>query len=229
VSARTDFGIRIDPDIARRDGIDVERLVAFYAARGTPITIGKAARTKTEKTCRRCERLLPIESFARFADHVDHYGNARKANRMRECLDCVDAARAEARERKRAHGRKPRTGNTPAENVSAPGTPDDLDLTPCVTCETCGKGTTVDDTRRSDGAPSGSCSECRGDCFRPPYGWKTCPGCNSQRHQSKFRSGIDGKVRKGRPFVDCVSCRRKAASTDPRCGVCAGTGKRFRK
>jgi hypothetical protein len=212
--------LTINREIAERDGIDVDRLVTFYRQRNITVVEGGVKRTKTEKTCLRCDRMLPLEKFPRTAIHRLADGRTFPGQRSRECEDCYDAARAEAAEK------------TAASKVNYKGelrVKKEVERKRCLTCD-------LDKPVEQFTEPEGQnvlgysvhCADCRGSLNKPPYGYKTCPGCEMRRHQEDFRTTRDGKRKHGRPFADCVACREESAKSDDRCTLCAGTGKRTR-
>lgn len=79
--------IVINPVLASRDGINVERLIQFYAHWGhTVVTSDRVGRTKTAKTCAVCGKNQPLENFPQ-AIREDGLGGRRSRN----CQDCTAA------------------------------------------------------------------------------------------------------------------------------------------
>ncbi len=206
--------IALNRKFVEREGMNFDRMVEFYAAHSITVVEGGVVRTKTEKTCHRCHLLLPLDKFPRTAMHRLADGRVFPGQRSRECEDCYDVARAEAAE-KHAAG-KQRAGKT-------------VERKRCLTCDT---DKPVEQFTEPEGQNvmgySVHCADCRGTLNKPPYGHKTCPGCQMRRHQQEFRTTRDGKRKHGRPFADCVACREESAKSDDRCSLCAGTGKRTR-
>jgi hypothetical protein len=214
--------ITINPDLAEVT-FDVERMKAFYANWGIDLRttdavkfreVREGGRKLVEKACVRCEELRPGDQFRQVIQRMPD-GTVRSGQRVRVCMDCeaVNESKKNQAKTKRAYTRR-----QPKAQV----------------CKTCGVKKDPENFVPADPAHPAygfteHCLDCRRDLRKPPYGVKTCPGCDQEKHQQEFRTKADGTRSVGRPFVDCLDCRAEAETVkDARCTVCAGTGRRKR-
>lgn len=178
--------ITVDPDLAAADGVSVEAMRRYYTTVWRlEIVEAKIGRTDAAKICPVCEDLKPLDHFRRYT-----FADGRQARFDSLCLTCRDTNPPKDR-RDRRDRYKPKTPR--------PAGPE-------MTCETC--GVTADRAEFIDARQElrRSCSDCRGECVNPPYGFKPCPECGERRRLDSYRkSHIDGS--QCRPFRNCYDCR----------------------